>query len=94
VQGIPLSLILTDANRNDVSQLLPLIEAIPRIRGHGCPLSKPSIVQSDRGYDHDKYRRLLHIVGIATEIARRGQPHGNGLGKSRWVVEQNDRLVS
>jgi len=82
-------LILTGANRNDVSQLLPLIEAIPPVRGkRGCHLSKPSIVQSDRGYDHDKYRKPLHAVGIATEIARRGQPHGSGLGKTRWVVEQ------
>ncbi|WP_143010778.1 IS5 family transposase [Cupriavidus necator] len=88
-QGIPLSLILTGANRNDITQLLPLIEAIPPIRGkRGRPLSKPSIVQGDRGYDHDKYRKPLHAAGIATEIARRGEPHGSGLGKTRWVVER------
>ena len=88
-QGIPLALILTGANRNDVTQLLPLIEAIPPIRGkRGRPLSKPRIVQADRGYDHDKYRRPLHAAGIATEIARRGEPHGSGLGKTRWVVER------
>ncbi|MEX3582723.1 MAG: transposase, partial [Burkholderia sp.] len=27
-------------------------------------------------------------AGVATEIARRGQPHGSGLGKTRWVVER------
>jgi hypothetical protein len=32
-QGIPLAVILTGANRNDVTQLLPLVEAIPPIRG-------------------------------------------------------------
>lgn len=88
-QGIPLAAILTGANRNDVTQLLPLVEAIPPIRGkRGRPLSKPAVVQADRGYDHDKYRRPLHAAGIATEIARRGEPHGSGLGKTRWVVER------
>lgn len=88
-QGIPLALILTGADRNDVTQLLPLIEAIPPIRGkRGRPLSKPRIVQADHGYDHDKYRRPLHAAGIVTEIARRGEPHSSGLGKTRWVVER------
>ena len=88
-QGIPLSLTLTGAKRNDVTQLLPLIEAIPPIRGKcGRPLSKPSIVQNDRGYDHDKYCKPLHVVGITTEIDRWGQPRGSGLGKTRWVVER------
>jgi transposase len=88
-QGIPLALILTGANRHDVTQLLPLIDAIPPIRGkRGRPLSKPAIVQGDRGYDHDKYRRPLHAAGISTQIARRGEPHGSGLGKTRWVVER------
>jgi hypothetical protein len=65
-----------------------LIEAIPPIRcKRGRPLSKPTIVQGDRGYDHDKYRRPLHAAGIPTQIARRGEPHGSGLGKLQWIVE-------
>lgn len=88
-QGIPLALILTGADRNDVAQLLPLIEAFPPIRGkRGWPLSKPIVVQADRGYDHDKDRKPLPAVGIATQIARRGEPHGSGLGKTHWVVER------
>lgn len=43
---------------------------------------------ADRGYDHDKYRRQLHAIHIPTVIARRGKPHGSGLGKIRWVVER------
>ncbi len=80
-QGIPLAVILTGANRNDVTQLLPLVAAIPPIRGlPGRPLSKPRIIQADRGYDHDKYRRPLHAQGIRTLIARRNTLHGSGLG--------------
>jgi transposase len=69
--------------------LLPLVAAIPPIRGlPGRPLSKPRIIQADRGYDHDKYRRPLHAQGIRTLIARRNTLHGSGLGKTRWVVER------
>lgn len=82
-------MILTGANRHDVTQLHALVDAISPIGGkRGRPLSKPQVVQGDRGYDHDKYLRPLHAAGIATEIARRGQPHGSGLGKTRWVVER------
>nr|WP_051161339.1 transposase [Nocardia brevicatena] len=43
---------------------------------------------ADRGYDHDVYRRLLRDRGIHPVIARRGQPHGSGLGGIRWTVER------
>jgi len=82
-------MILTEANRNDITQLLPLVEAIPPIAGKpGAPKRKPALIQADRGYDHDCYRRPLHARGIRTLIARRGVPHGSGLGKTRWVVER------
>ena len=38
---------------------------------------------ADRGYDHEKYRRL----GIRPVIARRQTEHGSDLGRYRWVVE-------
>jgi len=87
--GTPIAIILTGANRNDVMQLLPLINAIPRISGlRGQPLSKPNRVYADRGYGHDKCRKLLHAAAIPTSIARRGKPYGSGLDKVRWVVER------
>ena len=54
----------------------------------GRPRQKPDLVLADRGYDHDKYRRLLWARGITTGIARRGVGHGSGLGRQRWVVER------
>ena len=85
---MPLAWSLTGANRNDVTQLVPLVDAVPPVRGRvGRPLSKPKAVYADRGYDHDKYRMKLSCRGVASKIARRGTPHGSGLGKVRWVVE-------
>jgi hypothetical protein len=31
----------------------------------------PDVVLADRGYDHDKYRRLVRELGIRPLIARR-----------------------
>ncbi|MFF8295080.1 IS5 family transposase [Streptomyces globisporus] len=87
-RGTPLAVSLT-GGKHDVSQLIPLIDAIPRIRGlRGRPRHRPQRLYADRGYDFDKYRRLLRRRGIAPKIARRGAPHGSGLGKTRWVVER------
>jgi transposase len=88
-EGVPLSVLLTQANRNDVTQLLPLLDAIPPIAGKpGHPRRKPDLVQADRGYDSDPHRQALTRRGIATEIARRYTGHGSGLGQTRWVVER------
>lgn len=68
---------------------MPLLDAIPRIRGLvGRPRHRPRRLFADRGYDYDKYRRLLRARGIAPKIARKGTVHGSGLGRTRWVVER------
>jgi len=87
--GIPLACTLTGGNRNDVTQLLPLLEAVPPVRGLvGRPRRRPEQIVGDRGYDHDRYRRELRRRGITPVIARRGTEHGSGLGRWRWVVER------
>jgi transposase len=69
--------------------LIPLIDRVPPVRGLvGRPRCRPKIVSADRGYDHDKYRRLVRVRGITPEIARRQTGHGSGLGRHRWVVER------
>src|SRR5690606_33932817 len=76
-QGIPLSVVLTEANRNDVTQLLPLLDAMPSIAGQrGAPIRKPKLVQADRGYDSNPLRKLLAGRGIQSQIARRYTKHG------------------
>ncbi len=87
--GIPLAVTLTGGNRNDVTQLIPLLQAVPSVRGkRGRPRRRPDVVLADRGYDHDKYRRLVWGLGVKPMIARRGTEHGSGLGTQRWVVER------
>ncbi|MFE4216224.1 IS5 family transposase [Streptomyces sp. NPDC056844] len=87
--GTPLAVTLTGGNRHDVTQLLPLLDAVPAIRGlRGRPRRKPRRLYADRGYDFDKYRRVLWKRGVKPMIARRGVANGSGLGKVRWVVER------
>jgi transposase len=88
-RGIPLAVKITGANRNDITQLLPLVDAIPPIAGKvGRPRRRPDRVQGDRAYDSQPHRRQLRRRGIVPVLARRGTPHGSGLGVYRWVVER------
>src|SRR5512135_171641 len=87
--GIPLAVSVTGGNRNDITQLLPLLDAVPPVRGRrGRPRRRPARVYADRGYDHDVYRNAVRAKGIRPHIARRGQAHGSGLGGIRGVVER------
>ncbi|MGW0891528.1 IS5 family transposase [Saccharopolyspora sp. NPDC002578] len=89
-RGTPLAVTLTGGNRNDVTQLIPLTDAVPGVRGRrGRPRFRPDTVYADRAYDHDKYRRLLRHRRITPVIARRGDEHGSGLGVVRWVIERS-----
>jgi transposase len=87
--GVPLAITLTGGNRNDVTQLLPLVDGVGPVSGKvGRPRLRADRLLADRGYDHDKYRRELRRRGVKPIIARRGAEHGSGLGKERWVVER------
>ena len=58
--GVPLACLLTGANRHDVTQLVPLVDAIPPVGGKvGAPLAKPKEVMGDRGYDSNPHRMKL-----------------------------------
>lgn len=92
--GIPLAVSLSGGNRNDILQLMPLVEAIPPVRGKvGKPRRRPKTLYADRAYDHDRYRRRLREKRIEPIIPRRGTAHGFGLGVHRWVVEQTVALL-
>ena len=87
-QGIPLAVSLTGGNRNDVTQLLSLVDEIPAVAGVvGRPRRRPDALLADCGYDHHKYRRLLWRRGIRLVIAERSVGHGSGLA-FRYAVER------
>ncbi len=88
-KGIPLAAILTGANRHDVTQLLPLVAAIPPVRGkRGRPRRRPDRVQGDRAYSSEPHREVLRSLGIEPVLPQRLAGHGSGLGVHRWVVER------
>ncbi len=85
--GIPLAISLTGGNRNDVIQLLPLVDGLGPVKGRvGRPRLRAAEPIADRGYDHDKYRRALWARGVKPTIARRSTeprvgPRGAALGR-------------
>jgi transposase len=88
-EGIPLAMILTGANAHDVTQLIPLVAAIPPVKGkRGRPRRRPERVQGDRAYDSEPHRHELRQRGIEPVLAKRQTEHGSGLGGFRWVVER------
>jgi transposase len=87
--GTPLAVSLTAANRNDISELLSLIDAIPALRGRrGRPRRRPGKLFGDRAYHSRQARRELRRRGIQAKIARPKSAHNSGLGRERWVVER------
>ncbi len=80
---------MTSANTADVTQLLPVIEAIPPVAGKiGRPRRRPKSVYADRAYDSRRHRDQLRNLRIEPFLAKRNTEHGSGLGIYRWVVER------
>jgi Transposase DDE domain len=93
--GIPLAASLIGGNRTNITQLMPLVQAIPPVRGRrGRPRQRPDAIYADRGYDFDKYRRQLRAKSITPVIARRSTEHGSGLGVHRWGWSSRSRCCT
>ncbi len=95
--GTPLAATVTGGNHNDVTQLLPLIHAVPPIRGNAgdrasapayssptaATTTTPTAVRSATWAS----ARPSPVARRPSPVARRGTEHGSGLGKNRWVAE-------
>jgi hypothetical protein len=73
--GVPLAVTLTGGNRNDVTYLLSLLDAVPPVRGwRSRPRRRPARVYAGRGYEHDRYRQAVRARGISTTSMRPSSP--------------------
>lgn len=82
---------MTGANAADVTQLLPLVDAIPDLSGEdGDKPTRPDVLYADRAFDSEPHREELRDRGIEPKIAKRRTDHGSGLGVYRWMVERTN----
>lgn len=81
----------TPANVPDGQMAIPMLDAIPPIRGcPGRPPFRPGALQGDRAYGWEKNIRATRQRGVRPQLARpQDQTHGSGLGRTRWVVESS-----
>jgi hypothetical protein len=75
--GTPLAVSLTGGNRNDITQMIPLVDAIPPVRGRrGRPRRRPRSLYGDRAYHSREGRRELRRRRIQAKIAWPKSDHG------------------
>jgi hypothetical protein len=82
--GIPLHLVAARANDHDSPLLEPTLAGICDMIG---PLPDRPCMHLDRGYDSNKTRDLLQILGYHGQIAVKGSPAPVQVGR-RWPVER------
>ena len=88
-QGVPLATLMTRANVNEVTKLIPLVDAVPAIAGQvGRPRRRPDKLQGDRAYQSEAKEKQLRRRKIEPVIGHRKTEHGSHLGKLRWFIER------
>lgn len=69
--------------------LLPLVDAIPRVRGQvGAPRRRPDSLTADKAYHSAQREARLRLRNIEPLLPRRGTDDDTSLGRLRWVVER------
>lgn len=81
-RGVPLSLIVTGANRHDVSQLAAVLDAIivP-------PPKKKRFLYADRGYTGKPAEQDITSRGYIPRVKPKKRKRGRPPKNRRWVVE-------
>ena len=82
-RGVPLSLVVTGANRHDVSQLIPLLEAIIVEQ----PDNSSAYLYADKGYDGEPAQKAIKDRGYTPRVKRKKRGRGRPPKNRRWVVE-------
>jgi transposase len=90
-RGIPLAATVTAANVNEVTQQLPVVDAVPPVAGlPRHPRRRPESLYGDRAHPSEAKRQGLRRRGIEPFIPEQRAPHGSGLGVLRWFVERTN----
>lgn len=87
-RGVPLSLVVTGANRHDVTQLKLVLDEIIIKR----PDDLDQRLCADRGYDYPSARQTIISKGYIPHVKRRGEEiqlkkNNPGWKTRRWVIE-------
>ena len=90
--GVPISVAVDGANRNDFKMARDTIERIPVERPEPSK-RKPQGLCLDKGYDYDEVRALAIEFGFTAHIRPRGEEakaikKTAGFRARRWVVER------
>ena len=90
--GILLSLVVTGANRHDVTQVDPVLDAIVGKRPETGPDHPSRNLCADKGYVGSPAREAMESRGYVPPVVPRGQERENkkkvpGYKARRWVVE-------
>jgi transposase len=93
--GIPLTVGISAANRNDHLELEAVVDGVVPIKGPvGRPRRRPRKLHADKGYDYPSCRKALRRRGIIARIARKGIESPKKLGRHRYVIERTLEWVS
>lgn len=77
------------ANQRDEIMVKPLLDRFPDLpKPKSKKPKKPKVLQGDAGYGFPWIIAMVVARMIKSLLAPRGRPHGSGLGKTRYVVEQ------
>jgi IS5 family transposase len=89
--GIPLTVVISAANRNDHQELETVVDAVAPVTG---PVGRPRKLHADKGYDYPTRRNALRQRGIIARIARRGIESAKRLKRHRYVIERTLEWVT
>lgn len=75
-----------------MSRLVATVVACP-LPAYGSQGVHPHMLYGDRAYASRAHETLLRGIGLTPVFARKGHPHGSGLGRHRYVVERTIAAV-
>jgi putative transposase len=90
-RGVPLSLVVTGANRHDVTQLELVLDTVIATRPE-VTVETPQGLCADKGYDYPSARQAIADRLYAAHVRSRGEERAEraanpGYRARRWVVE-------